>query len=954
MIRKFIKNFCRLAALFGAASFASYNATCSAELSDLVKLPEGTLVGRLPNGLEYLILHNDFPASRIEYRLVWQVGAVQQDDSQGGCAHFLEHMAFGGSENFPDRGAVAYLESLGMKYGIDINAYTGHDRTIYMFATPSDMPAEGGVEKALSIISDWMDKLIINPTRVETEKDIIQEELRGYSIDDPFYDLKIGQNRFSRRMPLGTPEEVDAVTADVLKKFYRKWYLPRFAGIVVVGDVDPEDVEQEIKRQFSDIKAGKDPGFRHYSLDYEPSRQIMIYADSLISQDQLDIIIPHASHVNRTIGDLRRSAVSRIVTDALSRRMAANGVSADVSDNWYLGTTNHLVFAVREGRDTDLRSSIRRTAAVINDVLTNGFDDAEIAFHAAKAAERVGRMSREGYSSGLLCEDFADYFISGDRYISDKDQIEELQKAVATINADEATAMLREWLSDSDTMLMALRTGEYKDDNATLAEFTGDWQQGFQTAIEPYVFVAPEEHMPEVVPTPAVLAERHVFDQSMIAGQTDYKSLGIREIRLANGMTLLLKKTVDDGGVLFAMVAPGGLGTIKTDDLPLYGSTASYIDMGGIAKMPEGVGEYMYTHDIALGMALENNWHGFLGAFAPDKSNEFFNLLYEKITDPELRYEDFEDFRSSMMEEQEESVLAKMLRRAPDRQLMARMDELMGNTIDFDAPYKAAQDKDALRRNYARRMNLDSIAHFYRSLYTQPEGAVFIVTGNFEPDSIVRDFVSVLGRMTPVADAPQGVSPLNLPELTMSQRFDSENEGQTEFDYLYFGKYEPGLRNSLVLKLMSFVLRNRVIADLREKRALVYSPYVILNYEGLPRGYYYFDVSSSTDNKNMTAVKDALDDVIADLRSKPVSAAELDAIKRSCIISRRETLNPQSPSAWRTLMMNLVKNGESLADFDNYESIINSITPEEIRQGFIDYINPYYYILLYISDEDIK
>ena len=104
----------------------------------------------------------------------------------------------------------------------------------------------------------------------------------------------------------------------------------------------------------------------------------------------------------------------------------------------------------------------------------------------------------------------------------------------------------------------------------------------------------------------------------------------------------------------------------------------------------------------------------------------------------------------------------------------------------------------------------------------------------------------------------------------------------------------------------------------------------------------------------MTAVKDALDDVIADLRSKPVSAAELDAIKRSCIINRRETLNPQSPSAWRTLMMNLVKNGESLADFDNYESIINSITPEEIRQGFIDYINPYYYILLYISDEDIK
>lgn len=954
MIRKFIKKFLRLAVLLGAASFASYNATCSAALSDTVKLPEGTLVGRLPNGLEYLILHNDFPEARIEYRLVWQVGAVQQDDSQGGCAHFLEHMAFGGSENFPNRGAVAYLESLGMKYGIDINAYTGQDRTIYMFATPSDMPSEGGVKKALSIISDWMNKLIINPDRVETEKGIIQEELRGYTVDDPFYELKIGQNRFSRRMPLGTPEEVNAVTADVLKKFYRKWYLPRFAGVVVVGDVDPAEVEKEIIAQFSDIKAGKDPGLKHYTLDYDPAHQIMIYTDSLITQDQLEIIIPHASHVNRTLGDLRKSAVKRIVTDALSRRLSGSGVPTEVSDGWYLGTTNHLVFSIREGRNSDLRSNIRNTAAVVNDVITNGFNEDEIAFLAEKAAKRVARMSRSGYSSGMLCEDFADYFISGDRYISDKDQIEELQEAVATISADEATAMLKEWMSASDTMLMALRTGEYKDDKLALAEFTDDWEQGLQTPVEPYVFVAPEERQIEIAPTPDVLAERHEFDPSMIKEQIEYPSLGIRELRLANGMTLHLKQTADDGGVLFAMVAPGGLGTIATEDLPLYGSTASYIDMGGIAKVPDGIGEYMYTHDIALGMALENNWHGFLGSFAPDRSNEFFNLVYEKITDPELRYADFEDSRSSMFEEQEESVLSKMLRRAPDRQLMARLDELMGNTIDFDAPYKNAADKDALRRNYAERMNLDSIAAFYKALYTQPDGAVFMVAGNFEPDSVIRNFVSVFSRMTPTAQAPQGVSPLNLPEITMSQRFDSENEGQTEFDYLYYGKYEPGLRNSLVLKLMSFILRNRVIADLREKRALVYSPYVVLNYEGLPRGYYYFDVSSSTDNHNMKAVKDALDGVIVELRSKPVDTAELEAIKRSCIINRRETLNPQSPSAWRTLLMNLVKNGESLADFDKYEEIIGSITPEEIRQGFNDYINPYLYLLLYISDEDIK
>ncbi len=192
-------------------------ASARAELSDPIALPPATLEGQLPNGLRYLILPSDFPADRAEFRLIWQVGAVQQDDNQGGCAHFLEHMAFGGSKHFPNRGAVAYLESLGMKYGIDVNAFTGHDRTIYMFAVPSDSLKDTGFAKPLSIIRDWMTDLTINPARVETEKGIILEELRSTFQEDPFYDLKIGQNRFSERMPLGTPDEVKRMTAKTLR-----------------------------------------------------------------------------------------------------------------------------------------------------------------------------------------------------------------------------------------------------------------------------------------------------------------------------------------------------------------------------------------------------------------------------------------------------------------------------------------------------------------------------------------------------------------------------------------------------------------------------------------------------------------------------------------------------------------------------------------------------------------
>lgn len=946
-----------LAVLLGAASAVCAPEANAATASPEISLPDGTVEGRLPNGLRYLILRNDFPAKRAEFRLVWNVGAVQQDDSQGGCAHFLEHMAFGGSENFPDRGAVAYLESLGMKYGVDINAFTGHDRTIYLFALPTDSIAAGGYDRPLTIIADWMARLTINPQRVETEKGIILEELRSSFQDDRFYDLKIGQNRFSERMPLGTPDEVSRVTADVLENFYRKWYLPQFATVVVVGDIDPVEVEKAIHRSFSFLKPQPDPGLRNYPLSYTPARQIMLDVDTLNNRESAEIIIPHPTIVTRTIDDARRKTVGRVVIDALSARIADKGVDADISDNWYLANSNHLVLKALESRNVDLDSCVTAIASEISGVLSDGFFEDEIKYHAGRAARRIGNASHSGYTSAMWCDDFADYALTGDRYISSPSQTVLLQDAVKNITAAEATATLREWIQHADTMLIAVTTSPLNAPKRTLDALTVDWMCGLAAPRTDFVFSEPFNAVVDTIPTPEVLKRRYPVKPADITSTKDYASLGIRDLRLANGVRIIVKPTLDEGDVYFAMLAPGGYGTVPVENLPLLGSTASYIDMGGIAKIPGATGDYMYQNGMALGMALENNWHGFLGSFTADKAGEFFNLVYEKITDPELRYDDFADIRQSMLEDLDndnESVLEKMLNRASDRQLMARMDRLMGNVLNVDDAYAGVDDVKSARRRDIERLDLDSIAAFYRSLYTRPDDCVIIITGNFDASNLTDAAVSVFSRLTAESDAPVGFTGLDLPQTTFIERFHNDNPSQTEFDYLYFGRFEPGLRNSLVLKLMSNLLRNHVIAELREKRALVYSPYVMLNYEGQPRGYFYFDINSSSDNAKMPDVEEALRYVIDDLRSNPVSDAELDAIKRSCVIAKRETLTPYSPSAWRTTLLSLLKNGEELDDFDRYESVIDSISPDDIMQSFRAYINPDLYIMLYMSDETLK
>ena len=233
-IQKIIRNSAvgMLAALFPALLQAQ---------PEPLPLPQGTCEGVLPNGLHYILRQNDIPASRIEFRLVLRTGSVQELDRETGCAHFLEHVAFGGSRHFPGKSLQQYLESLGMKYGVDINAFTSQDRTIYLFAVPTDSQHKGVIDSALLILRDWMDGLEICPERVETERGIILEELRGYDVGDPFYDLKIGEGIHARRLPLGTIEDIRRITPATLENYYRKWYVPELATIVAVVEFNQSE-----------------------------------------------------------------------------------------------------------------------------------------------------------------------------------------------------------------------------------------------------------------------------------------------------------------------------------------------------------------------------------------------------------------------------------------------------------------------------------------------------------------------------------------------------------------------------------------------------------------------------------------------------------------------------------------------------------------------------------------
>ena len=219
----------------------------------------------------------------------------------------------------------------------------------------------------------------------------------------------------------------------------------------------------------------------------------------------------------------------------------------------------------------------------------------------------------------------------------------------------------------------------------------------------------------------------------------------------------------------------------------------------------------------------------------------------------------------------------------------------------------------------------------------------------------MRQFVSVFGRI-PASLCPSEYSypHFELPVEKHIEGFPNDNETQTLFDYLFFGYYQPGLKRTLTLKLMRDVIRNRLISVLRERESLVYSPYISLMYEGIPWRTFYFDINASADNRNMPEIDILLKEILHKLQLQEIGEEELRNIKRSFLIAKREALNEEAPANWRTTLVGLLKNGESLADFEQYEQCLESITPATLREAFNSYLSLENYSLLYLSKNKLK
>src|SRR5260221_2407681 len=305
-----------------------------APLTQPIPVDAQITTGKFPNGLQYYIRANKKPENRAELRLVVKAGSILEEDDQQGLAHFVEHMAFNGTSHFPKHGVVSFLESLGMRFGADINASTGFDETVFTLTVPTDRP--GTLDRSLLILEDWAHNVSFDPVEVEKERGVVIEEWRGRRgagarVQDRLVPVMLKGSRYADRVPIGKTQILQGFKPERLEQFYADWYRPDLMAVVAVGDFDQAEVAALITTHFGALPKAPAaaPPRPIYDVPDHPGTAYSILTDKELTTTSLEVDYLLPTRPYGTVGVYRERMVDRLFASMLSARLAETAQRPD-------------------------------------------------------------------------------------------------------------------------------------------------------------------------------------------------------------------------------------------------------------------------------------------------------------------------------------------------------------------------------------------------------------------------------------------------------------------------------------------------------------------------------------------------------------------------------------------------------------------------------------------------
>ena len=880
--------------------------------------------GKLENGLTYYIRHNKFPENRADFYIAQKVGSMQEEDPQAGLAHFLEHMAFNGTTNFPKKTMLNFLQENGVKFGENVNAYTSFDETVYYL---SNVPVirETMVDSSLLILHDWANEISLEGEEIDSERGVIREEWRTRGgaqqrLWEKMLPIMFKDSKYANRMPIGSIDVINNFKHEEIRAYYEKWYRPDMQGIIIVGDIDAEKVEEKVIALFSKIELDPNSAEREYfTVPDNDEPLVSIATDKEATGTSLTVFYKHdpipddiklsqAGFVLNYIKGVASSMISDRFNEITQKPNSPFLRASAYDGEFFVAKTKDAWTVSASAADDKVSDAL---AAILRETVRMkkfGFTESEydrVRENILKSYENAYN-NRDKQANSSYSQEYVNSFTKSEAIPGIEYEYNMIQNVAPNIPLEAINQTVAQLIQDKNMVISI--SGPEKEGLVypTEAEILDIITKTKAEELEAYAEEISNEPLITTIPTPGEITKTEKNEE-----------LGATVWTLSNGMKVVLKETdFKDDQIMMTASSVGGTSQYAVQDPLNSKMMGSIMNLGGVGNFNNiNLRKVLVGKSASATPTVDLTTQGFSGGSTIKDFETMLQLVHLYFTAPRQDQDAFDSFIERM---------SSQLKNAEAEPMVAFGDSAR-HALYGDNPILSRTKLEDLKN-----IDYDKIMKMYKQTFFNPGSFVFTFVGNINEEAIKPAVLTYLASLPGEATIGEFIHiPLDLRTGKSKNVFQKEMQNpKASVMNVFSGKMERSLKNILTMSVFDQILDIVYTEKVREDEGGTYGVSTSGSIDRYPEGQTVLQIVYDTDPAKMEHLNAIIHKELKDLADNGPREADFNKVKE--FMNKKYSENVKQNGFWLGNISTYYLYDEN--NYTDYLTTLNSITMEDVKK----------------------
>ena len=901
------------------------------DLNQALPFDSTVVKGQLSNGLTYYIKPNAKPAQKVELRLVVAAGSILENDNQRGLAHFMEHMNFNGLQHFPKNTLEDFLQKIGVRFGADLNAYTGFDRTYYFLPIPTDKPSN--LDSAFQVVADWAGGALITTQDVNDERHVILEESRlstknaNMRMLNKYLPVWTNNSHYADRLPIGLDSIVLNADPDRIREFYHDWYRPDLQAVIVVGDITVDSAKAMIEKYFGGLKnPGNERSRTIYEIPPYTEKKAVVVTDSEATHYEFQLFFPmHKAVEDKTVGDYRNSLIKNIMISGLNRKLrdlaqTANPPYVNAGGGFDRGVSlENEQFSMGLIPTDDFTKSINAAIGVLLQLQKYGLSGTDIATSKNEILANYEKSynERNTTESANFTDELARNFTTGEAVPGIANEYRYAKELLPTINVEDINAAIKKWLPENPnyfTYITAPTNGKIvvPEQDSLLMIVDNAFKQEAAKSVEKRQATS----LLSTLPTPGKIIK-----------ETKEADLGATTYTLSNGVKVTVKSTdFKTDEIVLSGIKYGGTRRFGAADKSNTTFLSSVIASMGYGQFtPTALNDFLSGKTVQLNTGLSASDNSISGYSSVKDLPVLLQLMYLKLTSPRKDSDLFTGYITKM------KSMVQSLKDNPQNAFLDSLSTVFYNNHPLK-PIVIPTESDL------DNINMDKILDIYKEQFGYADGLHLFFVGNIDVDSL-KPLLETYIASLPVKDVTPSFkdNALRITPGTQTFKFYKGADPKSLIIDVFQGTQKYSEDANLKTNMLAQAMTIQVIDTIREKMSAIYAGSVNVSFIDVPFSRFVLQTVMPCGPENVDKILAEYNREIVEYRSVGVSSINLDKVKKAMLEKYKENLKQNG--YWVNNLQSVLFWKNSKKFFLNYDKKVNTVSVGDTKKLANQFLN---------------